>query len=42
MEVHMVIVDTPHGAAVLDWRGLQRLFDTASFFEPYAVLPLLS
>jgi hypothetical protein len=25
MEVHMIIVDTPHGAAVLDWWGYHRM-----------------
>jgi hypothetical protein len=25
MEAHMVIVDTPHGAAVLDWRGYHKV-----------------
>jgi hypothetical protein len=25
MEAHMIIVDTPHGAAVLDWRGYHKM-----------------
>jgi hypothetical protein len=25
MEAHMIIVDTPHGATVLDWRGYHRM-----------------
>jgi hypothetical protein len=25
MEAHMVIVDTPHGAVVLDWRGYHKM-----------------
>jgi hypothetical protein len=25
MEAHMIIVDTPHGAVVLDWRGYHRM-----------------
>jgi hypothetical protein len=25
MEVHMIIVNTPHGAAVLDWRGYHKM-----------------
>jgi hypothetical protein len=37
----MVIVDTPHGAVVLDWRGLWLLFGRVNFFEPHAMLPLL-
>jgi hypothetical protein len=25
MEVHMLIVDTPHGPMVLDWRGYHKM-----------------
>jgi hypothetical protein len=25
MEAYMLIVDTPHGAVVLDWRGYHRM-----------------
>jgi hypothetical protein len=34
MEVHMLIVDTPNGPVVLDWRGLKLLFGKKTLLSP--------